>query len=64
MLRDSQVIIDCGTSESGGKLVGDLDPEVYNSKLDLKVTPQIGGVGPLTISCLFENLLHLIDKRA
>lgn len=63
MLHDSQVIIDCGTSESGGELVGDLDPSVYDSKLNIKVTPKVGGVGPLTISCLFENLLHLIDKN-
>ena len=63
MLRDKQVVIDAGTSEDGAKLKGDLDPEVYNSKLNIKVTPTTGGLGPLTISCLFENLIQLIDKR-
>lgn len=63
MLRDSQVIIDCGSAEEQGKVLGDLDPKVYDSKLNLKLTAKVGGVGPLTISCLFENLLQLIDRR-
>lgn len=64
MLRDKQIIIDAGTSEGGGELKGDLSPKVYESKLNIKVTPTTGGLGPLTISCLFENLIQLIDKRA
>jgi methylenetetrahydrofolate dehydrogenase (NADP+)/methenyltetrahydrofolate cyclohydrolase len=64
MLKDGQIIIDAGTSEDGGEVVGDLDPAVYESKLDIKVTPTTGGLGPLTISCLFENLLQVIDKQA
>ncbi len=61
-LKDGQVVIDAGTSESEGQLLGDVDPEVYESNLNLKITPQKGGVGPLTISYLFENLLQIIDK--
>ncbi|MDQ5913935.1 MAG: methylenetetrahydrofolate dehydrogenase / methenyltetrahydrofolate cyclohydrolase, partial [Patescibacteria group bacterium] len=65
MLKSGQVVIDAGTSEdtsNNGKLLGDVDPTVYESSLDLKITPVTGGLGPLTISCLFENLLKLIDK--
>lgn len=62
MLRDKQVIIDAGTSEDGGEIKGDISPEVYESKLNIKITPTTGGLGPLTISCLFENLLQLIDR--
>ena len=61
-LKDRQVVIDAGTAESGGVLLGDLDPEVYNGDLNLKLTPKVGGLGPLTISYLFENLIQLIDK--
>lgn len=61
-LRDGQVVIDAGTSELNGSLAGDVSPEVYSSGLDLKITPQQGGVGPLTVAYLFENLLQLIDK--
>jgi methylenetetrahydrofolate dehydrogenase (NADP+)/methenyltetrahydrofolate cyclohydrolase len=64
-LHADQVIIDAGTSESNGRLTGDLDPKVYQDPptLSLKLTPTIGGVGPLTIACLFENLLDSIDSR-
>ena len=61
-LKDKQVVIDAGTAESGGVLLGDLDPKVYNGDLNLKLTPKVGGLGPLTISYLFENLIQLIDK--
>lgn len=61
-LKDKQVVIDAGTAESGGALLGDLDPELYSSDLNLKLTPKVGGLGPLTISYLFENLIQLIDK--
>ena len=61
-LKDKQVVIDAGTAESGGVLLGDLDPELYSSDLNLKLTPKVGGLGPLTISYLFENLIQLIDK--
>lgn len=64
ILKNGQVIIDAGTTEDGGGIKGDLDPSVYDSDLDIKVTPATGGVGPLTISYLFENLLQLIDKSA
>jgi len=62
-LKDKQVVIDAGTAESGGVLLGDLDPKVYNGDLNLKLTPKVGGLGPLTISYLFENLIQLIDKK-
>ncbi len=62
MLHSGQIIIDAGTSESDGEVLGDLDPSVYSSNLDLKVSAKIGGLGPLTISCLYENLLQLIDQ--
>jgi methylenetetrahydrofolate dehydrogenase (NADP+)/methenyltetrahydrofolate cyclohydrolase len=62
MLKNGQIVVDCGTSESNRKIMGDLDPKVYETKLNLKLTARVGGIGPLTISSLFENLLQLIDK--
>lgn len=63
-LHNGQVIIDAGTTEDEGTIKGDLDPSVYESDLDIKVTPKIGGLGPLTIAYLFENLIQLIDKNS
>jgi 5,10-methylene-tetrahydrofolate dehydrogenase/methenyl tetrahydrofolate cyclohydrolase len=36
--------------------VGDLADEVYERE-DLTITPKKGGVGPLTVCALFENLI-------
>lgn len=50
------VLIDAGTSSESGKIVGDLDPTLYDRQ-DLTLTPKIGGVGPLTVAALFDNLI-------
>jgi methylenetetrahydrofolate dehydrogenase (NADP+) / methenyltetrahydrofolate cyclohydrolase len=49
--------VDAGTSSEEGKTVGDLDPSVYGRE-DLTLTPQKGGVGPLTVCALFENVIR------
>lgn len=60
MIKEGAVIIDCGTSEAGGRMLGDADPDCA-SKCAL-LTPVPGGVGPVTVATLFENLLTLSDK--
>jgi methylenetetrahydrofolate dehydrogenase (NADP+) / methenyltetrahydrofolate cyclohydrolase len=40
-----------------GKTVGDLAPSVYERD-DLILTPEKGGVGPLTVTALFENVIR------
>lgn len=54
MLKDGVVLFDAGTSTSGGKLAGDIDPACYE-KSGL-VSPVPGGIGPLTVVGLFKNL--------
>ncbi|MCE7936174.1 bifunctional 5,10-methylenetetrahydrofolate dehydrogenase/5,10-methenyltetrahydrofolate cyclohydrolase [Candidatus Saccharibacteria bacterium CPR2] len=56
MLKQKAIVIDAGTTSEKGKTVGDLSSEVYK-KDDLTITPQKGGVGPLTVCALFENVL-------
>ena len=55
MIKDGVVLIDAGTSEQSGKLVGDIDP-ACRDKAAL-ITPVPGGVGPVTVVSLFANLL-------
>lgn len=55
MVKDGVVLIDAGTSEQGGKLVGDIDPTCANKASYF--TPVPGGVGPITIVSLLRNLL-------
>ncbi|MDP3784647.1 MAG: bifunctional 5,10-methylenetetrahydrofolate dehydrogenase/5,10-methenyltetrahydrofolate cyclohydrolase [bacterium] len=57
MVKEKVITIDCGTSESGGQVVGDIDPEV--SKKAALFSPVPGGVGPLTVAMLFKNLIEL-----
>ncbi len=57
MAKDGVIAIDAGASESHGHIVGDMDP-VIAEKASL-FTPVPGGVGPLTIAILFQNLVSL-----
>ena len=55
MIKKGVVLVDAGTTEVGGKLTGDINPECY-SKASC-YTPVPGGIGPVTIAMLFKNLL-------
>ena len=62
MVKPSAVIIDAGTASDKGKLVGDVSPEV-RARTDLAaITPELGGVGPLTVATLFEHLLAAASR--
>jgi methylenetetrahydrofolate dehydrogenase (NADP+)/methenyltetrahydrofolate cyclohydrolase len=41
-----------------GKLVGDVDSKSVSKKVNY-ITPVPGGVGPMTVACLLENLVRL-----
>lgn len=56
MIKQGTVVVDAGVAGEEGKTVGDLAPEVYERD-DLAVTPTKGGVGPLTVCALFENVI-------
>lgn len=57
MLRPGAVVIDAATSSEDGKIVGDVSPEV-RERNDLTITPEKGGVGPLTVTALFDNVIR------
>lgn len=57
-ISKNQVIIDVGTTVVNGKLVGDVDFEAIFKKVAF-ISPVPGGVGPMTVLSLFENL---VDK--
>lgn len=60
MLKEGTVLIDAGTSESNGVIVGDADPACA-AKCSL-FTPVPGGVGPLAVAKLFENAVELARR--
>jgi len=55
------VIFDAGTSEEGGVLKGDADPSCA-SKASL-FTPVPGGIGPITVAILLQNLVTLAKRQ-
>jgi methylenetetrahydrofolate dehydrogenase (NADP+)/methenyltetrahydrofolate cyclohydrolase len=57
MIKEGAVIVDAGVAGEGGKIVGDLASDVYERD-DLTITPVRGGVGPLTVCALFENVIR------
>ena len=57
MIKSGAVVVDAGVAGEEGKTVGDLAPEVYERD-DLTLTPPKGGVGPLTVCALFENVIR------
>ncbi len=62
MLKHGAVVVDAGVASEEGKIVGDVDSSVYERD-DLTITPQKGGVGPLTICSLFENVITSATPR-
>lgn len=62
MIKADAIVIDAGTSESEGKIVGDVDFESVSQKAAY-ITPVPGGVGPVTVAVLFKNLVTLAQKQ-
>lgn len=57
MIKQGAVVVDAGVAGEEGHTVGDLSPEVYERD-DLTLTPPKGGVGPLTVCALFDNVIR------
>lgn len=61
MVKEGVVLIDAGTSESNGVVVGDVDPEC--AEVASLFTPVPGGVGPVAVACLFKNVATLVSQK-
>jgi methylenetetrahydrofolate dehydrogenase (NADP+)/methenyltetrahydrofolate cyclohydrolase len=58
LVKKGVIVIDAGTSMKKGRLVGDIDFKSVSKKANY-ITPVPGGVGPMTVACLLENLVKL-----
>lgn len=63
MIKPKTVVVDAGTASENGKIVGDASEEV-RQRNDVIITPKKGGVGPLTVSALFDNVITACLKIA
>ena len=61
MVKYGAVVIDVGMNREGGKLYGDVD---YENVKDVAghITPVPGGVGPMTIAMLLENVIKAAEN--
>ena len=57
MIRPGTVVVDAGTASEDGVLVGDVEEAIREREDLAAITPKIGGVGPLTVGVLFENVI-------
>ncbi|MCA9353111.1 bifunctional 5,10-methylenetetrahydrofolate dehydrogenase/5,10-methenyltetrahydrofolate cyclohydrolase [Patescibacteria group bacterium] len=55
MVKEGAVLIDAGTSEADRKIQGDIHPQAFNKAL--LATPVPGGIGPITIAVLYQNVI-------
>ena len=63
MVKDGAVVIDVGMNRNEeGKLVGDVDFENVKQKVSY-ITPVPGGVGPMTIAMLMNNVIKATEEQ-
>lgn len=62
MLKSGVVLIDAGTSESSGGVVGDVD-YVSVGEIASAISPTPGGVGPVTVAMLMQNLVISAESK-
>lgn len=59
MVKEGAAVFDFGSAHSGDAIVGDVHFESVRPKASY-ITPVPGGMGPLTVAILFENLCTLL----
>lgn len=57
LVKEGAIVVDAGVASEKGVLKGDVADEVYERD-DITITPRKGGVGPLTVTALFENVIR------
>lgn len=56
------VVVDAAVASEKGKLLGDVADDVYERD-DVTLTPRKGGVGPLTVCALFDNVIRAAREK-
>jgi methylenetetrahydrofolate dehydrogenase (NADP+)/methenyltetrahydrofolate cyclohydrolase len=62
MVKKDAVVIDVGINDVDGKLVGDVDFDKVSKKASY-ITKVPGGVGPVTVAMLLENILLCYNTK-
>lgn len=64
MLAQKAVVVDAGVSVEAGVALGDVASSVRSNRQDITITPEKGGVGPLTVAALFDNVILSARRKA
>ena len=62
MIKENAVVIDVGINRDNDKICGDVDFEKIKNKASY-ITPVPGGVGPMTIATLAQNILKAYEMQ-
>ncbi|MBR0488086.1 bifunctional 5,10-methylenetetrahydrofolate dehydrogenase/5,10-methenyltetrahydrofolate cyclohydrolase [Candidatus Saccharibacteria bacterium] len=62
-VKSGAVIVDAGTASENGVLKGDVADDVRERTDLTAITPVIGGVGPLTVACLFDHVIQAAARN-
>lgn len=62
MLKEGAIVIDGGIVKDGARIVGDVD-RASVEELEGWLSPVPGGVGPITIACLFANVIEAAKRQ-
>jgi methylenetetrahydrofolate dehydrogenase (NADP+)/methenyltetrahydrofolate cyclohydrolase len=60
-IKPNAVVVDAGVATDKNGLVGDVADDVRGLP-DITITPIKGGVGPLTVCALFENVITAVRR--
>ena len=59
IVKENALVIDVTSINKNNKVVGDFKKADESIQKNISYTPVPGGIGPLTIACLFRNLINL-----
>ncbi len=62
MIKKNAIVIDAGTTKVGGKILGDVDVDNVEDRAGY-ITPSRGGIGPVTVAKMLENVVKLAIER-
>jgi methylenetetrahydrofolate dehydrogenase (NADP+)/methenyltetrahydrofolate cyclohydrolase len=62
MIKKGVIILDAGTADSSGGIVGDVDNDSVKDAVSL-LAPVPGGVGPVTVAMLLKNVVAVAQSK-
>lgn len=62
IVKENSIVIDAGITRQNEKINGDVDFENVSEKCSF-ITPVPGGVGPMTVACLMENIVEAAENQ-